>query len=221
MKIDGDRIYAVITGDIVDSTSLAPQERKQLNEVMNAGSKALKKEFGENVPLAVDVFRGDGWQFLVTEPAQALRLGLFYRAYLKANMVPANVDTRLVISLGRIDFIPGVKVSQGSGEAFVNSGRTLENLKRTRMGFVAPGVWFSESLDIVLQLVDAIASHWSDKRARAVQGALLGWSQLQIATLWEPLITQQAVAEHLEAADWRAVSMAISYFERAVSRQFP
>ena len=53
------------------------------------------KPFNKDVPMNVDIFRGDSWQMLVSDPSKSLRLGLFYRAYIiKANMQLSKVDIR-------------------------------------------------------------------------------------------------------------------------------
>ena len=83
MKIEAGKLYAVITGDIVDSSKLPPKKRQQLHKVMKEGSNALRKAFKKDVPMNVDIFRGDSWQMLVSDPSKSLRLGLFYRAYIK------------------------------------------------------------------------------------------------------------------------------------------
>ncbi len=70
MKSLKDKQYAVITGDIVRSSALSPAERRRLLKVIDAGSRQLRRILTASVPLDIDVFRGDSWQMLVTDPAQ-------------------------------------------------------------------------------------------------------------------------------------------------------
>ena len=177
MKIEAGKLYAVITGDIVDSSKLPPEKRKQLHKVMKEGSNALRKAFKKDVSMSVDIFRGDSWQMLVSDPSKSLRLGLFYRAYIKSRMELSKVDTRMAIGVGTIDFIPGTNVSEGDGEAYRNSGKMLEEIsKSVCMRFIFPGNEKSATLDIIVQLVDAIVRRrWTDKRSLAITGALQGW----------------------------------------------
>jgi hypothetical protein len=73
----------------------------------------------------------------------------------------------------------------------------------------------AETFDVIVRLVDAIATRWTDKQALAVSGALRGMKQEEIAEkLWEERITQQAVAQHLSRAGWEAVEKGINYFEQ-------
>lgn len=221
MKIEAGKLYAVITGDIVDSSKLPPEKRQQLHKVMKEGSKALRKAFKKDVPMSVDIFRGDSWQMLVSDPSKSLRLGLFYRAYIKSRMELSKVDTRMVIGVGTIDFIPGTKVSEGDGEAYRNSGKMLAEIsKSVCMRFIFPGNEKSAALDIVVQLVDAIVRRrWTDKRSLAITGALQGWKQDRIASLWDKPIKQQSVVDNLNGADWKSIEKAISFFEKSLLRQ--
>jgi len=103
----------------------------------------------------------------------------------------------------------------GDGEAFRRSGQALERLPRgARMGLALPADIEAQDLRVILDLIDIQARRWSDRQALAVAGALLGWTQTQIAQgLFEPPISQQAVAQHLSRAGWRAIWKAIAYFE--------
>lgn len=215
MKIIKGKYYAVITGDIIGSTKLSIIERKALHNIMQKGSVELRKVFGKTVPLDVDIFRGDGWQIVIYDPKISLRVGLFYRAFIKAYMASIKVDTRMAIGVGTIDFIPGDKVSEGDGEAYRNSGKILEDISKScYMRFVFSESLNSEIIDTIVQLVDVIAMRWSSKQALAVLGALQGWHQEKIASLWLNPIKQQTVQEHLESADWRAVKIAVDLFEK-------
>ncbi|UCF94586.1 MAG: hypothetical protein JSW39_10635 [Desulfobacterales bacterium] len=215
MIIERGKLYAVITGDIIGSSRLAENARLELHRAMVAGADALHKAFDNAVPMDVDIFRGDSWQLLVTIPSQALRVGLFYRAYLRARMA---ADTRLAIAVGTVDFIPGERVSGGDGQAYRSSGVGLEKLlklSRFRMIFAEnTNLKDSQALNVVVQLVDALAMNWTAKQAQAMLGILQGWTQETIAGAWwgKP-ISQQAVAQHLDRAGWHAIEQALVFFE--------
>jgi hypothetical protein len=124
-------------------------------------------------------------------------------------------DTRFVAAVGKIDFVPGTQVSEGDGEAFRLSGQFLTGeLRKRRMGFVASDDSASRRWDLVFYLMDSlIAHHWSDKRSRAVTGALRGLTQEEIGTLWDPMIEQPSVNRLLRLAGWSSVSRGIKEFE--------
>jgi hypothetical protein len=209
---------AVITGDFIDSSRLAPKDWDRLHMVMKESSRLLRDSFGEIVPLEVDIFRGDSWQMLVLDPAKALRLSLFYRATIRAKMAHPNLDTRMAIAVGNIDSIPQTRVSEGHGEAYLLSGEALDRLNKSKAGnmcFAHKNDETADTFDILIRLMDAIATRWTDKQALAISGALRGMKQEEIAEkLWEKSVTQQAVAQHLGRAGWDAVEKGIEYFEK-------
>ena len=221
MKTQPDKLYAIITGDIVASSRLSSNKREILHNVMVESSKVLQDEFKDAVPMGVDIFRGDSWQILLSKPAKALRLALFYRAMLRAKMESHRFDTRMAIALGRVDFIPGNRVSEGYGEAYRLSGKALETMpKASNMSFVFPGRELEKVLDVVIKLIDSISSRWSDRQALAVTGALRGWKQEKIAeTWWKKKVSQQAVAQHLSRAGWYPVEKGILFFEQCLREE--
>lgn len=221
MKTQPDKLYAIITGDIVASSRLSPNKRKMLHKVMVDSSKVLQDEFKDAVPMGVDIFRGDSWQLILSKPAKALRLALFYRAILRAKMESHRFDTRMAIALGHVDFIPGNRVSEGYGEAYQLSGKALESMpKASNMSFVFPGMELEKVLNVVIQLIDSISSRWSDRQALAVTGALRGWKQEKIAEKWwKKKVSQQAVAQHLSRAGWYPVEKGILFFEQCLREE--
>ena len=220
MKIEPNKSYAVITGDIVGSTSLPPEAFARLHDVIRQGVKVLRKVYREALPLDVDIFSGDSWQLLIARPGLALRVALYLRAHLLANIKGA--DTRMAVAIGSVDTIPGKRVSEGDGEACRLSGRLLEEKSRSsRLRFVAGrqfsggGVW-----DASFHILDAlIVREWTGKRAQAMIGALQGLQQEQIARLWEPPIRQQAVTKHLRGAGWDAIQVVLKEFERSFQEE--
>ena len=221
MKTQPDKLYAIITGDIVASSLLSSNKRKILHKVMVDSSKVLQDEFKDAVPMGVDIFRGDSWQIILSKPAKALRLALFYRAILRAKMESHRFDTRMAIALGHVDFIPGNRVSEGYGEAYQLSGKALESMpKASNMSFVLPGMELEKVLNVVIQLIDSISSRWSDRQALAVTGALRGWKQEKIAEKWwKKKVSQQAVAQHLSRAGWYPVEKGILFFEQCLREE--
>lgn len=221
MKTQPDKLYAIITGDIVASSLLSSNKRKMLHKVMVDSSKVLQDEFKDAVPMGVDIFRGDSWQIILSKPAKALRLALFYRAILRAKMESHRFDTRMAIALGHVDFIPGNRVSEGYGEAYQLSGKALESMpKASNMSFVLPGMELEKVLNVVIQLIDSISSRWSDRQALAITGALRGWKQEKIAEKWwKKKVSQQAVAQHLSRAGWYPVEKGILFFEQCLREE--
>ena len=211
------KFHAVITGDVVGSSHLSGEARRALYDVMKRGAEELQTHFGRYLPADLDLFAGDTWQLLVNEPARALRIGVWYRAYLRANA--EGIDTRLAIAMGKVDYIIQERVSESEGEAFQLSGRLLSDKDGgPRMHFAAPCCPYWRVWDVAFSLIDAlIQASWTPARSLAVTGALLGWPQDRILTLWDPPIRQPSVAEHLRRAHWPLLSSTITTFEQDLS----
>ena len=212
--------YAVVTGDIIGSKRLSGDERRSLFGLMKQGSNAVRQYFPEQVPLDIAIARGDEWQMVVEQPAQALHVALFYRATLKAGMPAANIDTRFAIGIGTINFIPGSNVAEGDGEAFNLSGKSLDGLAQFSTGVAAADElheFLPQSLEAAALLVDTHARGWTAPQAQAVCGGLLDWTQKEIAEKWPgERITQQAVSQHLKSAGWPYVERGLNIFEDVI-----
>lgn len=219
MKISSRELYAILTGDVVASSKMAPTDRRALPVKLRRASASLRKAFSKAVPLDADIFRGDSWQVLVTEPALGLRAALYFRASIVASSsrVP-RIDTRVAVALGRIDFVPAKRVSEGDGEAYRLSGQALDAMPESqRMSFTRTGD-DRENHGVVVRLLDALVQGWTPAQARAVLGRLQGWTQTEIAHLWPGSIAQQAVGRHLEKARWPAVESALRRIEENLER---
>ena len=220
MRVQHDKLYGVITGDVIESSKLAPASRKRLHRAMTTMSRRLENAFEPDIFGPVEIFGGDSWQAVLDRPELVLRAALFYRAGVRAAMESRTPDLRIAMAVGRIDFIPGQRVSEGDGPAFRLSGRALDAIGRgSGMRFRFPDLPQERSLDTVVRLVDALASRWSDKQALAMTGALQGWQQDKIAkTCWPRPISQQAVQQHLERAAWHSIAGALDFVEHTLAR---
>lgn len=221
MKISPTKRYAVLTGDIVGSSKLAKAVRQTLPAVIKRAAKETRKAFPDILPLDVEVFRGDSWQLLISDPVQSLRVGLFMRACLRSGTARGRgLDTRVSIGIGAIDFVPASKVSEGDGAAYRASGQGLEGLPSGR--FMNLSIAETENLnglDALVGLVDALVQGWTGKQALAAAGALRGWTQEKTVSVWPEKITQPAITKHLAAARWLAVEVALSEFETTLSKE--
>jgi hypothetical protein len=219
MKISEKRHYAVITGDIVRSSRLSVSQRRWLVSELKRASAAARRVFGSIVPLALDQFRGDGWQILVTAPRRSLRVGLFLRAWLMAEAPDwLHLDTRMAIGVGGLSLLPGGRVSRGDGEAFQRSGRALDGLREPqRLALVWPDTVGSaaEALKVLAPVLDALAQGWTPVQARALVGRLSGLTQERIVRNWPEPVTRQAIARILARAHWPAVRAVLDWMEKS------
>lgn len=218
-----DRIFAVLTGDIVDSSALQESQSGPPSLILEGVGQRIQARYQHAVQNPIDVFRGDSWQLVVSQPARAMRIALLFRTLLRAEY---GIDSRVSIAFGEIDFLPQENISTGTGQAFSLSGQGLEvNLKSARMTLIVPSLVGSlegQGLEIITQLIDLEVGRWTPSQARAVAGALLDQTQIEIAADWQPEpVSQQAISQHLENAAWGLIKNALSYLEEVLEELYP
>lgn len=241
MDAQPGKYVAVITGDIIGFSDLDPSVRRGMPQVLVDAGRSLCSVFGPIMPGDTDVFRGDGWQALIDNPALALRAALFFRAYIRSVGRDDPVDTRMAIGIGPVDYVPAGNMAAGDGAAYRASGKLLEKMGSVRQGRLRsvfadhpPGgnKWTvsipddalpdkklpdEELIDAVVRLVGTLGDRWRSRSALAITGALKGWSQAGIAEHWPGHISRQAVGKHLERAGWHAIAHALAVFEEKMT----
>lgn len=226
------KLWGVITGDVIGFSDLDVSVRRRMPQVMNEAGKSLCSAFGPIMPWDVDMFRGDGWQALIADPVMVMRAALFFRVYIICATGENKVDTRMAIGIGPVDYVPPGKVSAGDGPAYRASGKMLEKMVSPRQGRIRcafaphedmedtmPGCMPDEDLmDVVVRLAGTFGNRWQSRQASAIIGALKGWPQARIAENWHSTISRQAVGKHLQRAEWQAVAHSLEVFERKMTR---
>ena len=223
-----EKIYAVLTGDLVKSSRLSSTDSKGAMERL----KKTAAEFAQQVPNSIigrmDTFRHDSWQLLVEQPALSIRIALFLRTALKmASDAHTKFDTRISIGIGKVELISKRRISDSRGPAFTNSGKGLDAMDGGCLAFVAAndktGLW--DGLEnSVMPLLDCVAGDWTPAESRAVHGALKGWTQAQTAANWPPQEktqkrpSRQAVADSLLRAHWNAVDAVLRWVETLIGK---
>jgi hypothetical protein len=220
MKMDPAKNYAAVSGDFIGFSALPAEIREASYHLVKQAGAELARLFPAAMPWEVDMFRGDGWQFVLADPAISLRAALFFRAYLRARAGGHPMDVRLSIGVGPIDYVPDNRVSAGDGTAFRLSGRLLDQMAKQKTGsmrFVMEDGKRSLPLDGITLLIGALADNWTERQARAVAGALYGLTIIQITEQWPDRISRQAVGKHLVRARWPEIRIGLKIFEFAAS----
>ena len=223
------RQLGIITGDIVASQEISPNERK----VLYAGLKRFLLYLKQEKKIeAFEMFRGDSFQCVVKEKNLSLRVALLIRTYIlsfvdvsgKKNPIKsdphtmkgyiyAKQDVRLSVGIGAVDFFDPKTVAHSDGEAFRLSGEALDGMKKTpyRMSVKTFDAGFSASLEPSILLMDALIQKWTSNQAEVVRYKLQEWKEDQIS---EALgISQSAVSQRIKTAQWYAIEKLLTYFE--------
>ena len=210
-----ETIYAVLTGDIVNSRKLSADHSKKLQQRLKSAAAEFQSVFPGTVVGTLGITRGDGWQVALQKPERALRLALFIRAVVKSEF---KTDSRVSIGIGTVNRLERDNIIESTGLAFERSGHGLENLDKGRrlVLHVEPG---NPRDHIIINLLDCLVSKWTDKESIAVAGALLNHTQDAIAAS-SPVSersgkkpTRQAIGYALTRASWTAVRPCMEFFE--------
>lgn len=215
-------LYAVITGDIKNSTRLSSDELIRLPGVLKGIFNELnlfleKKEQW----LKYSIFRGDSFQ-LVTSPPAALEVVLFVRAGLRSSYpkaIAASVDCRLAIALGTVGHLSD-NITESSGEAFNLSGLLLERMGKSV--FMAAETQLPElnaELNTELALCNELVVRWTYSQATLIPKLLNAETQTVIAG--EAGISQAAVAKKLQTMGWLAVEQLLLRYRILCNQNFP
>lgn len=208
-----EKIYAVLTGDIINSRMIKGKEREILLKTLNLVFEEIHKEKHKKNE-GFKIFRGDSFQGIIFDPENAVTYGLKLRATLRS-ITPKDSqfiwDTRISIGLGQIDFFSKDTLTS-DGEAFRNSGLALDNMEnheRTKM--VTPWKEINEELSLTCVFLDTIIERWKPAQARMVEKALKGLKQQEIAEKLN--ISQPGVSKSLQSANWHAIALFIIRYQ--------
>ncbi len=218
-----EKIYAVLTGDLVKSSRLSVEMSRRAMDLIKDGALKFAEIQPGSVIGKVDTFRFDGWQLLLGKPELAFHAAVFMRSILKMESTPGSkLDTRVAIGIGPADSIVKDRISNSSGPAFTASGKALDVMGNNTLSLATDNeLDFSwENLRIgIVPLLDCVVRDWTAPESRAVYGALWGWTQEETAKKWPSIdnntkqITRQSVSKSLTRAHWSTVESTLNWVQ--------
>lgn len=195
----------VLTGDIVDSTQMAPDMLEDVMRVLEQSHHDLA-----TWPDVTSYFArrgGDGWQIVLNGTGYDLRAALFIRASLTARH-PGSA-TRIALATGAGDMGGQSDPNRGQGPAFIASGRLLDRLKsRNQMAHASGGAHAA-----CTALADYISQNWTQAQARALREMLPPLSGPRAQAAEKLGISRQSVNDALWAAGFPAIERALTDWE--------
>lgn len=163
-------IKSVITGDLVNSTSIASEWRQIVVDALNASVT----DFANLTPVRIEMYRGDSFQVLIDKPEYALNIAVALRANLRA-LTPENQDlwdARISVGIGGVSFVND-SILTSDGEAFRLSGRAFDSIGKKRLIVSTPWTEFNNSIELVTRFADDVMSSWTAKQALVVGHSLI------------------------------------------------
>jgi hypothetical protein len=200
--------HAVLTGDIVNSTLLDPQQEKKLMKMLQTILVEHKHEF----------FRGDSFQAYVKESALALRIALQCRTAaigLNPDQAPAISDVRVSIGIGNVDS-PVRLLATAKGEAFLLSGRALDSMNKTegRLIVVTENKLANHALGIMSDYINSIYKQMTPKQAEVIFELLKGYSQQHVADKLNR--SKSTISQHVTAGRWEEIENILNKYKDIV-----
>lgn len=213
--------YAVITGDIVDSSRLTSTERELVLDFIKKIFKNIEKEEGKFKEINDNyvITRGDSFQIVVKDFRMTLKYSILLRAGLKA-LINKDLlelcDTRISIGVGNISYW-GDSISESDGDAFRYSGRAFDKFKnKERLRIKTDEEELDEELNVYLKLLDSIISDWTNSRAQIIYEKILEPKQKSIANKLD--ISASVVSRRLNSAHWNSVETLLNRYEKILSK---
>ena len=212
-------LYAVLTGDIVESVKLDPVNLKMVIQSIKEGQASFDRVYPGVMIGLIDIFSGDSWQVLMRHEHLSIRALLYFKALVKA-VKGLNADTRIALAWADIDegTVNPERISESTGEAFTLSGRALAEMdKSSRLTMKLSDTLTQDKeyayslLPHTMLLLDEISKRWTEKQAEAIALALLGVKQKTIAA--ELSIAQSTVNKRLNGAGWDNLSQYLKCIE--------
>jgi hypothetical protein len=209
--------FAVLTGDIIQSSRLSTGELEQVHQTLRDAVQQIKSWKRGLVKGKVSLFRGDSWQFLLADPAYALRAAV----YLRACMIASGLaDTRVAVGIGSVENLHSRDVTRSTGEAFSLSGSALDGMKdpaRLVLAVADSPMRPSGLVAVIGKLCDALISEWTQRQAEIAGYALHPSEPIheEIASKVEPVVSRQQISKALSGAHWPAIRQAVQEWERA------
>jgi hypothetical protein len=186
-------MICIITGDIIGS-------RKIKDSWLLSLKTALKIVSDQNSKW--EIYRGDSFQVEV-EPENALRAAAYLKACIRVNK-PA--DVRMGIGIGAIKN-KRKKLSESSGDAFVNSGAAFDSLKQAKVNLAikTDSADFDEEINVLIKLSLISMDSWGVVAAEMVKLALENNNLLQSELAAISGRTQSSVSEALKRAHYTEI----------------
>jgi len=213
---------AVVTADVIGSSKLSFEGEDLV-------IKAIYDTFGVNSTLRTNVdessftiTRGDSIQIELEDVTKALQTALLLKAAINKITLLGNrrpsIDVRIAIGIGEVAG-RRTNVNESTGEAYTNSGRTLDSMKKYKRTFAAKtGIdELDAELETEFKLLEVIMSGWVITSAEVLYWTLMGLNENEISEKLN--ITQSAINQRKKTAGWSGIESLLERFEDLMRKE--
>jgi len=228
---------AIISGDIIASTSLNNKDRQLLGNSL----KSLITELGEKYQVYSRLTEGNDYiDCYVPNTSDALRVLLIIKCFVKS--IPINLKDKEYKKDKRIKFFVthGIRLAMGigelsrldqeqgiiDGEAIYFSGRLISESRtynkekviiKNTLFLKTTNKDFDDEIAPLLSLLDVLISQNTAKQCKVLYLKLIGKTESEIKGLLKK--GQSTINEHSTGAGWNAIEKAVERFEEVVKKK--
>ncbi|WP_417244929.1 hypothetical protein [Celeribacter sp.] len=204
------RKIAVLTGDLVNSTGLGPENVERAFDALEACAD-MQADWMDGQSLHFTRHRGDGWQVALADPKYALRSALCFRAALRG--LGEEFDSYIGIAEGEVPQESYSNLNLATFAPFILSGRCLElaKMEQFESRFFVNGFG---PLGAAFILAEAISSKWTQTQSEAVLEVIhpkAPWTYTAVAKKLKK--SRQAISKSLAAASFETLNYAMTSIE--------
>jgi hypothetical protein len=201
---------AILTGDIVNSTQLLPEQEIRLIKVLRLFMAGQAYEF----------YRGDSFQVYIKKPVEALRLALACRGLaigITEESEKEISDIRISIGIGEV-ILPIGNLGVAKGEAFLLSGRQFDQLQQTeqRLAISCSEPIANIGFQVMADYLDSIYSRMTAKQANLIVELLRGVTQQQFAVTNNK--SKSTVSQLANAGRWPEIERLLKQYEMLINQ---
>ena len=217
---------AILSGDLVNSTSYEAKTLKSVVEVLKKEFDVLKKQY-PNENMSFSIYRGDSFQGVIENPVLALPIAMQIKtavsSYTDIKDLPKNAmpaaDIRISIGVGEAIYQKDA-IAESNGEAFQFSGRTLDIMKSEgmKMALTTANKEINSEFKVHLKFLDATTDRWSVASAEVVYYLLKGYKEQDIAH--ELSRSQAAINQRKKAAGWDEIKLLLERYLNIAKNHF-
>ncbi|MDB5231044.1 MAG: hypothetical protein JWN76_1849 [Chitinophagaceae bacterium] len=201
---------AVITADIIGSTKLSVSTDRNLKRNLEKVLTGTQYEF----------YRGDSMQIYIEDAAFAFPLLLKLRTACMRTEYPdadSPIDLRAGIGIGEAAVKKNGRVTNGTGRAFVLSGRGFDTLQGPIRTFIeCDDAKTKLSMGLLSTFTDHLFSSLTQKQAEVLFELLEGKTQTAVARKLKK--SQPTIHQFATAANWNMIRLLPEYFDQMINR---
>lgn len=219
------KFHAIVSADIVSSTSLSVDGLVNLTSSIHEEFSKMKDFFGGD--FWGRVIKGDAIECFVSQPEDSLRVALILKCLIKEFVLEYKSEgskefrryaLRFSIGIGELLSASGPD-GLLIGEAVNYAGRNLDAMGKSlsKLSSVAtPDQGATMALDGIASVLSSMIDNASAKQCQVVRRLLYNMTETEIGE--EIGISQGAVSLRSSGADWRLIKKQLSLYETQIKK---